>query len=131
MAIPLEERAHVIVTYNLRFIETLSDIPPGTEKVYYRAFALRTPAWMSAEDVALRLAEAEDRDIVERLELTPVYQFTSDAEDAMEFTHEKVYQEADSLTSRLGITFVVESFDREWLPFQFFINKLFLNFFLL
>ena len=115
--IPLEDRAHVIVAYDPGFIAKIPEIPARTEKIYYRGIALKSPSWMSAEDVARQLAEAVNGEFIDRLELTPVHLFTHDLEDAMEFRHNEVYQEAAELNLQIGVRLTVEALDKKWLPF--------------
>jgi len=117
MVIPLEQRAHVIVAYNPNFIARIPDIPSGTEKVYYKGLALQSPSWMSAEDAAEQLANAEDREVVDRLELTPTNCFTHELSDAMTFRYDEVCQEAKKLQLSVGTRLTIEDLNEEWRPF--------------
>ena len=81
--IPIESRAHVIVSYDRDFIKGLEDIPLGTDKVYYRNLALKCPERLSLYDFAQKIAKAEDPNIVENLGAERVQVFTTEQEDAL------------------------------------------------
>jgi hypothetical protein len=115
--IPLERRAHVIVSYDRNLIGGLENVPPDTEKVYYRGLTLKAPKWRDTTEVALRLAEAGTPEVVEELELEKNHTFTGDLEEAMRFEHNKVDDEVRMLRSRLGAKIGSECLDEEYVPF--------------
>ena len=115
--IPIESRAHVIVSYDRDFIKGLEDIPLGTDKVYYRNLALKCPERLSLYDFAQKIAKAEDPNIVENLGAERVQVFTTEQEDALTYRHEEISEHLTSLQSQVPGELRAESLNEVWVPF--------------
>jgi hypothetical protein len=116
--------AYVIVSYDRRFIARLPEIlqgiehiSPDAEKVYFKQLSLNIPSFRNKGDVARRLATATSGEEVENLELTRVFVFSSDLEQAMLFHSNEIDGELANLASQVHAHLRKEPFNGEYIPF--------------
>lgn len=117
MTIPEKGKAYVLVSYNHQFIKSLPNIPPDTEKVFYKEFYVKCPSWLSARTVADRLAAAKSPEDLSGLELKPCDVFTADLAEAMRFSHPESPKHIKDIEARVNIKLHAEEIDEKYCPF--------------
>lgn len=142
--LPIEARAHVILTYDRNLINCLSEIPESkpddfqfaefrgrnigvstksgkvtkaTKKVFYDAVCVKMPRWRDPQEFAERVVEATNGEEVEMLEGKVINLFCDNVEATLDFEHIEAHETAEKLSAVYGIKFVVEALDKEYLPF--------------
>ena len=140
MEIQIKEKAHVILSYNRSLIDALANaeqvkdnhydtefkgsligsfekINRDTDKIYYKGVSLKVPKHRDVEEVAERIAETTDPEVLENLELKVVQIFTTDINEALEFTKKEADETATKLSSNYLMRFVTEALEKEYVPF--------------